>query len=140
MMINAIAISCFRTTANYASCSSANLATAITAAHSLKPLSLLQLIQQVSAAGGDAREFRALWQYQEYVRRAEEDLRVGNLAAVQTLLLVCPVEFSAKTQAALQGVIAANTLRLVDVVAAELGQAAPAKVTSADVNAALSRP
>ena len=136
-MINAIAISCFRTTANYASCSSANLAAAITAAHSLKPLSLLQLIQQVQAAGGDAQEFRAIWQYQEYVRRTEEALAAGDLAAVQALLLICPVEFSAAMQKALQQVIAANTLRLVDVVAAEMLQAAPVTVTAADVNAAL---
>jgi hypothetical protein len=116
------------------------LAAAITAAHSLKPLSLLQLIQQVQAAGGDAQEFRAIWQYQEYVRRAEEAFTAGDLAAVQALLLMCPIAFTMLTQKALQTVIAANTLRLVDLIAAELDQTAPAKVTSADINAALGRP
>jgi hypothetical protein len=131
-----IKIACFRCT-DYAKRASADLAAAITAAHSLKPLSLLQLIQQVQAAGGDAQEFRAIWQYQEYVRRTEEALAAGDLAAVQALLLICPVEFSAAMQKALQQVIAANTLRLVDVVAAEMLQAAPVTVTAADVNAAL---
>jgi len=39
----------------------------------------------------------------------------------------------------LNTVIAANTLRLIDVVAAELGQNAPATVSAADVDAALGR-
>jgi hypothetical protein len=138
-MNNIIAIACYRVK-NYASCANTTLAAAITAAHSLKPLSLLQLIQQVQAAGGDAQEFRAIWQYQEYVRRAEEAFTAGDLAAVQALLLTCPIEFTAATQKALQTVIAANTLRLVDLIAAELDQTAPAKVTSADINAALGRP
>ena len=134
-----IKIACFRCT-DYAKRASADLAAAITAAHSLKPLSLLQLIQQVQAAGGDAQEFRAIWQYQEYVRRAEEAFTAGDLAAVQALLLMCPIAFTMLTQKALQTVLTANTLRLVDLIAAELDQTAPAKVTSADINAALGRP
>jgi hypothetical protein len=128
-------------TDSYHNQTSAALAAAITAPYRLKKLSLLQLIQQVQAAGGgDAQEFRAFWQYQEYVCRAEEAFAAGDLADVQALLLMCPIAFTAATQTALQTVIAANTLRLVDVVAAETGSdPAPTTVTAADVDAALKR-
>jgi len=130
---------CYYTGSNYAARTSDDLVAAILAPAALKELSLLQLFTMAVQAGAEAAEFRAIWQYQEYVRRVEEALARGDLAATRALLTVCPVPFSEKTLAALNTVIAANTLRLIDVVAAELGQNAPATVSAADVDAALGR-
>lgn len=138
-MNDSVKIACYRTGSNYAARTSTDLVAAITTPYSLKPLSLLQLIQAVQLAGGDAGEFRAIWQFQEYVQRAEVAFGAGELAAVQALLLVCPVAFSARTLAAINTVITANTLRLMDLVAAELELTAPATVTAADVAVALGR-
>ncbi len=138
-MNNLLTVACYRTGSNYASCTSADLAAAISAPSALKPLSLLQFFTAAVSLGADPTEFRAIWQYQEFVRRAEESLVNGDLLAVQTLLAICPLSFSAKALAALNAVITANVLRLVDVVAAELQLAAPATVSATDVAVALGR-
>lgn len=130
---------CYRVGSDYAARNSTDLAAAVLAPTSLRVTSLLQLFTMAVQAGAEAAEFRAIWQYQEYVRRVDEALARGDLAATQALLATCPVAFSEKMLAALNTVIAANTLRLIDVVAAELGQNAPATVSAADVDAALGR-
>lgn len=118
------------------------LATASVQPAALCQMSLMDLFQQAAAQGAVVSEFASIWQYSEFVQRVETSLQSGDLAGAQALLAVCPIQFGGATLAALGGVLAANTLRLVDVVAAGQSQpgavvTAPAKVTPEDVTAAL---
>lgn len=116
----------------------ATLAAAITQPAALRPMSLMQLFTAAAQAGATVAEFSAVWQYSEFVRRVETALTTGDLAGATALLAVCPVQFGERTLAAIQVVLVANTLRLVDVVATEQSQlGAPESVTDSDVTAAL---
>ena len=118
------------------------LAMAIVQPAALRPMSLMELFRQAAVANAVVAEFAAIWQYSEYVRRVETALQNGDLAGASALLAVCPVQFSEKTLDALQATLAANTLRLVDVLAAEQSLpgapvTAPEGITDSDVTAAL---
>lgn len=113
------------------------LAQAVLQPVALKSMDLMTLFAGAQTAGADVAEFRAVWQYSEFVQRVERALNDGNLTGAMGLLAVCPVDFSGRTLQALQTVLAANTLRVVDVVASETGQAAPETVTALDVTLAL---
>lgn len=113
------------------------LATAILQPVALRPMSLMDLFQLSVAQGALTVEFRSIWGYGEFVKRTEEALQGGNLVGAVGLLQVCPVSFSPQTLAAIQAILAANTLRVVDVAAAERREAAPVTVTTDDVIAAL---
>lgn len=120
----------------------ADIASGVSAPVALRSMSLMDLFTRAASAGADVAEFKSIWQYSEFVQRVEAALGDGNLAGAQGLLAVCPVNFSGATLAAFAGVLEANTLRLVDVVAAEQSQpgavvTAPAKATPEDVTAAL---
>jgi hypothetical protein len=122
----------------------ATLAAAITQPAALRPMSLMQLFTAAAQAGATVAEFSAVWQYSEFVQRVETALTDGDLAGAQALLAVCPVEFTPTTLGTLAAVLAANTLRLVDVVAAEQSRpgavvTAPAQIDADDVTAALTK-
>jgi hypothetical protein len=80
---------------------------------------------------------RQLYGYSAYMQDVEAALNDGDLAAAQGLLLLCPVDLPAQTQQIIAGVLAAATLRAIDVVAAEIGQQAPAQVDATAVASAL---
>lgn len=132
-ILNAI----WRASSDWRSLDAATLATAVVQPAALRPMSLMDLFQQAAAANATVTEFAAIWQYSEYVRRVETALQGGDLAGAMALLAVCPVQFSEKTVDGLQATLAANTLRLVDAVAAEQATVAPVAVTADDVTAAL---
>jgi hypothetical protein len=118
------------------------LAASIVQPVALRPMSLMGLFTTAAGAGATVAEFSAVWQYSEYVQRVETALQSGDLAGAQALLTVCPVQFGQATLVALQTVLAANTLRLVDVVAAEQSRpgavvTAPAEIDADDVTEAL---
>jgi len=85
----------------------------------LRRMSLLELFQGVLAAGADIWEFRALWRYEEFVRRVERALQDGDGDALDALIATIPVDLSPATMQAVHEVIKANTLRLIDVVWSE---------------------
>jgi hypothetical protein len=115
------------------------LAEAVVQPGGLRSMSLMALFQTAAAAGANVTEFRAIWQYAEFVQRTETALQTGDLPGATALLAVCPVQFSAATQQALQTVLAVNMLRLIDLVAAEQQPpvSAPAQVSATDVTLAL---
>lgn len=113
------------------------LAQAVTQPVALKPMGLMGLFAGAQVAGADVSEFRAVWQYSEFVRRVEDALSTGNLAGAHGLLAVCPVEFTGDTLRALQTVLATNTLRAIDTVALERRETPPETVDAFAVTAAL---
>lgn len=113
------------------------LAAAISQPAAVRPMERKTLFGAVAQAGGDLAAIRQLYGYDAYMRDVDTALQDGDLAAAQGLLLLCPVDLPAGTQAIIAGVLAANTLRAVDVVAIEMGQQAPAQVDAAMVTAAL---
>jgi hypothetical protein len=136
-----IKIACHRSGPNWPETSSTDLATAITEAYRLNPLSILEFFQAIIAAGGAQAELAPLYGYQKLIEHLERALANGDLAAVQVCVgLAADLEsLSQETTDAIEAVIAANSLRLVDIVAAEIGEDAPETVTTADVDAALGR-
>ena len=141
-MTTIITNACWRTGSDWREQPAATLAAAIVQPVALRPMALMTLFTHATAAGADVTEFRDIWQYAEYVQRVEHALTDGDLAGALAMLIVCPVQFGQATLAALQAVLAANTLRLVDTVAAEQSQlgavvTAPVTVTADDVTAAL---
>ena len=132
---------CFRVP-GWRSLGAATLAAAIVQPVALKPLDRKTLFGAVLQAGGKPAELRQLYGYSAYMTDIETALVNGDLAAAQGLLLLCPVDLGEATQYAIGAVLAANTLRLVDVVAAELSRpgapvTAPAEITERDVTEAL---
>jgi hypothetical protein len=113
------------------------LAAAITQPAALRQMDRKTLFGAVVQAGGDTAALRQLYGYSAYMQDVETALRDGDLAAAQGLLLLCPVDLPSQTQTIIAGVLAGATLRAVDVVAAELGQPAPAQIDAAAVTAAL---
>ncbi len=95
------------------------------------------------AAGADIREFRALWRYEEFVRRVESAMQEGDDKALSALIATIPVDLSPATMRAVQSVIQANMLRLIDVVWPEMDERGepvpdpPREVTAGMVEKAL---
>jgi hypothetical protein len=115
----------------------AALAQAISQPVALRPMDRKSLFGAVLVAGGNPTELRQLYAYSAYMNDIETALGDGDLVAAQGLLLLCPIDLGPATQAAIGAVLAANTLRLVDVVAGETGEAAPVEIDADDVTAAL---
>lgn len=130
-----IAIACHRSGPEWPSTSSADLSSAITEDRRLKSLSILEFFQAIIAAGGIQAELAPLYEYQKLIEHLERSLANGDLPAVQVCVgLAGDLEsLSQATTDAIDAVIAANSLSLVDVVAEELGEDAPETVTAADV-------
>lgn len=135
-----IEIACYRVT-NWAATSSADLATAVVQPAALSSMRLLSFFQQIVAAGGDQTELAPLYDRSQFIIHLEENLMNGDLAGVQTLASLAAdlVTMDQATIDAIEAVIAANSLRLVDVVATELGETAPETVSEAEVDEALGR-
>lgn len=140
-MSELIKLACWRAGSDYASRTSEALAAALVAPCALRPLGMLAFFQEAVAAGADAGELGRLYQFGRFVEDVEAVLAAGDLAAMQALVVMAEGlgGLSAATMAAIGAVIEAHTLRLVDVVAAELGVAAPATVSAAEVDEALQR-
>lgn len=103
----------------------------------LRPMDRKTLFGAVVQAGGAVSDLRQLYGYAAYMDDVETALREGDLVAAHGLVALCPVDLGPATQAAIAAVLAANTLRAIDVVAAEQRSTAPAQVTTEDVTAAL---
>jgi hypothetical protein len=140
-----IAIACYRTGPEWPQASSADLATAITELHSLSPMTLTSAFQAAVANGGVVEEYGRVYSVMnnEFVVALKTGLHNGDLLGVSFLMQIAKTHsnlaFSQASKDAIDAVIAANSLRLVDVVAAEIGEDAPETVTAADVDAALGR-
>lgn len=142
-MSDLIKISCQRTSPNWLQTSSADLATAISTASALQGTRLTEAFQAAVAAGASLSELGACYSQMnnEFVVNLRDALHDGDLTQVSVLVAIAAdqLSWSQTTINALNGIIAARSLRLVDVVAAELGETAPETVTAADVDAALGR-
>lgn len=140
-MSDIIKIACYRTGPDWPQQTSADLATAIVQPAALTGMRLLTFFQQIIAAGGVQAELAPLYERGQFIVNLEENLTNGDLAGVQTLASLAAdlVTMSETTTDAIDAVIAANSLRLVDVVAMELGETAPETVSEADVDEALGR-
>lgn len=140
-MSELIKLACWRAGSDYASRTSEALAAALVAPCALRPLGLLGLFQAAVAGGADAAELGGLYRFDRFIDHTEAVLASGDLAGVQALVAMAESlgGLSPATMKAIGAVIAAQTLRLVDVVAAELGVAAPATVSAAEVDEALQR-
>jgi hypothetical protein len=113
------------------------LAAAITQPAALRQMDRKTLFGAVVQSGGDVAALRQLYGYSAYMQDVETALQHGDLAAAQGLLLLCPVDLPAATQAIVAGVLAANTLRAIDVVAVAQNQQVPAQIDAAAVAVAL---
>lgn len=140
-MNNLIALACWRTGSDYAMRTSADLTIAITAPIALRSLNLLTLLIAATQAGAIPAELHRLYQYAKYVEDAENVLRTGALLETQAMLAVAATigAWTTPTVMAVQTVIAANALSLLDLVAIELNTTAPINVTAADIDMALNR-
>lgn len=128
--------------------SSADLAAAISAPYSLRKMELVEFFGAISQAGAVTDEVAEFYKVQRFVDDLEYQLRnpqgqanTGNYAAMGMLVSVAQslTTLTAPTLGAISAVMAATTQRLVDVVAAELGEEAPETVTAGDVDEALGR-
>jgi len=123
--------------------SSADLASAITAPAALRETRLTDAFQAAVAAGASLSELGKCYSQMnnEFVVNLRDALHDGDLIQVQVLVAIAAdqLSWSQTTINALNGIIASRVMRLVDVVAAELGETAPDAVTAADVDAALGR-
>jgi hypothetical protein len=139
-MSDVIRVACHRT-GDYQNTTSADLVTAITQSVALQKTTLLSFFQQIIAAGGVQAELAPLYDRSRFIDDMANNLEVGDLAAVSTLVSLAQdiVTMTQPTVDAINTVITSSSLRLVDVVAAELGQVAPGSVTPADVDTALGR-
>lgn len=138
---NTIKIACWRASSDYAKTPSAQLAQLITAPCALKPLTLLDLFTAATQHGASIVELSKIYDSDKLIEHAEGILLERDLAKATAILQIIALRcaWSKATIDAMTAVIAANTLRLVDVVAAELGEVAPQSVSADDVDAALER-
>ena len=113
----------------------AELAAAIIAPAALNKMTLLEFFQQVIAAGGIQAEVAPAYTHSEFMADLKLNLARGDLAALQVLVSLAEniLTMTPVTTAAIQTVLTNNSLRLVDVVAAELGTTAPETITAQDV-------
>lgn len=114
----------------------AALAGDITSKASLQPTNLIQFFGAVVAAGGNPAELAQLWGFEEYVRRAEQALKAGDLAGMQALIATIPAAMGTATATAIITATSGLTRSPIQSVAAESGQEPPA-VDAEAVTAAL---
>jgi hypothetical protein len=144
-MSDLIKIACYRTGPDWPETTSADLATAIVQPAAIKSLRLTAAFQAAVAGGADLSELGAVYRVMtgEFITNLRDALHEGDLSQVQTLVAIAGADsvlaWSQATKDALDAVISANRLRLIDVVAAEIGEDAPESVSAADVDAALGR-
>jgi hypothetical protein len=142
-----IKIACYRTTPYWSEAASEDLATAIVQPAATSPLTLTLAFQQAIAAGAVFSELAQMWKFSHFIEVLRAALHDGDLAGVQNMIAsgalmkdeAGSLIWSQATTDALNAVVANNSLRLIDVVAAELGEDAPESVSAADVDAALGR-
>lgn len=158
--MDTIKVSCWRQ-AGWPQISSADLAAAISAPYAIRRMELVEFFgsiaaalaqitggSQAQAAGMVAAETARLYQAGRFLDDLEYQLRnlggqtnAGNYAAVLYLVQTAQTltTLSEAMLTAIQTVITASTLRLVDVVAAELGEPAPGEVSAGMVDEGLGR-
>lgn len=138
-MTSIIRIACWRIPDWSRSVTSADLAAAIVQPAALQPTDLMDMFLALPDAPRAAAA--RLFGFDAYIRRTEAALAAGNLPNTMALLFVgqALISMSTDTTAALHAVLQTRILRLIDVVADEQGESAPAQVTATDVDAALGR-
>lgn len=139
-MSDIIRIACWRANHDYTP-TSAEYAALCVAPAAWQPCSLVAFFQEIIAAGAVVAELAQIYMYGQLVADVRAALEEGRADELQALAALLPhlLTLSAPTQAAIATTLAAHTLRLVDVVAAERQEEAPATVTAADVDEALGR-
>lgn len=128
--------------------SSSDIAAAIIAPYCIKKMELVEFFSALAAAGAVVAEVAPLYQWKRFVDDLEYQLRnpdcqtgTGNYQILLMLVEMAQhlTTMTEPTLAAIQVVIDATARRLVDVVAAEVGEVAPETVTAANVDEALER-
>lgn len=139
MDINIIEICCLRL--GVINKTSDVLAEAIQIFVAMKQMTRVDFLSAVVAAGGVRSELSPLYMYSSFMADIDEQLLAGNLINVQFLVVIARdlVRMSQSTIEAINTVVDKNSLRMVDVVALELNQIAPAIITASDIDNALSR-
>jgi hypothetical protein len=137
-----IAMACYRVP-DWEKLSSDELATAIVQPAALNPLTMTGAFCAAVLAGADLGELGAAYSKMnnEYVVNLRDALHHGDFNQVQVLIQIgaAVLGWSEKSLGAIQAILAANTLRLVDVVAIEKNESAPPVVSAADIEAALGK-
>lgn len=113
------------------------LAAALNQPVMLRPMGRKEFFMVVVQNGGDVTSIAQLYGYSAYMADVETALQRGDLLAASGLLLLCPVALTDATRQIITNVLNANALRLVDVVAEELGEPMPQTVDAENVTIAL---
>lgn len=139
-MSDVIKVSCWQID-DYTSRTSEDLAVDIVQPKALQKMTKAEFLTQVVTAGGVQSELSQTYKFTEYQRDLDKQLAAGSLPNVQLLAGIAPelVTMTTPTTDAIATVIGNNSLRLIDVIAIERGETAPATVTATDVDEALGR-
>ena len=126
---------------NYATKDASQLAEAVTAPAALQPISLTDAFAASIQGGAALAELGLVYTQMNnaFVVNLRAALNSGNLVQAGILLQIAHnrLNWSDETMNAINAVLAANSLRLVDVVAREQGEEPPEQVSAADVTATL---
>lgn len=101
----------------------ATLAAQLDTPDRLQPATLIRFFGAVAIAGGNPAQLGQLWQFEEYVRRAETALAGGDRAGLLALIATIPVKMDGATLAAIQ--VAVAGLERSPIQAAEEGEEPP---------------
>ena len=141
--MDAVKIACWRASTNYASTSSAELAQLITAPRHVKRIALIEFFAECVARGASTADLKQIYKFGQYKLDVqfvlESSGEYADLATIQAMFALMPFDVSQATSDAIAATISAHSARLVDAVAAELGEPAPQNVTADDVDTALGR-
>lgn len=141
--MDTIKIACWRATPQYAQTPSAELAKLITAQRYIKRMTLIEFFAECVARGASTADLKQIYQFGQYKLDVQYILEQSgdyvDLASIQAMIALMPFDVASQTSVAIAATISAHTARLVDVVAAELGEVAPESVSVADVDEALGR-
>lgn len=136
--LNVVRHACFGV-AGYLEKTSEELAAALNAPATLRPVDLETAMAEAVVAGAAAADFTAIWTYPNWLDRLERGLTNGDYVDISLLLQTRPISWSAETDAAVTTVIAARVLTLAQAKAVEQDVDADllVVVTADDVAAAL---
>lgn len=134
-----IKYACFRIP-GYENMTNAQLVTEITSYIAMTPTTLLGFFTELLANGAIQSELSPLYKNSSWMEDFRTNLDRGDLAAVQALVAIANdlQPMSPVTLSAITLVLNSKAIRLVDVIANELGQTAPEIITETDILNALS--
>lgn len=136
-----IRVACHRTGSNWPSETSSNLAAAVVQPVAFEPLTWFELRNESISNGGDRADLAQLYNTGGFFDLLRASLEAGDWAGIQDLKEDAGdvVTLSTPTKQAIVATLDAHKLRLIDVVAGELGEIAPETVSATQVDSALGR-